>query len=225
MSWIATLEYEESSGRLRALYDRVRAANGQIDAILRLHALRPHTLEGHLALYKAVLHHSGNRLPAWLLETIGLWVSLLNGCGYCVEHHAAGLVRALGGALPGVGRGETTVAGGAGGGGSGEARERALRIRAALEAGEPERALDGRASAALRYAEKLTRTPRAVSEADVEALRRAGLEDGEILEVNQVTSYFAYANRTVLGLGARLDGETLGLSPPDSEDPREWTHR
>jgi uncharacterized protein YciW len=33
-------------------------------------------------------------------------------------------------------------------------------------------------------------------------LRDAGLDDGEILEVNQVTAYFAYANRTVLGLGS-----------------------
>ena len=56
-------------------------------------------------------------------------------------------------------------------------------------------------------------------------MRTAGLDDGEILEVNQVVSYFAYVNRTVLGLGVTTEGDTLGLSPIDSEDPANWQHR
>ena len=39
------------------------------------------------------------------------------------------------------------------------------------------------------------------------ALREAGWDDGEILEINQVCAYFAYANRTVLGLGCSTEGE------------------
>ncbi len=53
-------------------------------------------------------------------------------------------------------------------------------------------------------------------------LRGAGWSDGEILEINQVTSYFAYANRTVTGLGVHTEGEKLGLAPDDSED---WHHK
>lgn len=34
----------------------------------------------------------------------------------------------------------------------------------------------------------------------IEELKAAGATDGDILEVNQVTGYFAYANRTILGL-------------------------
>ncbi len=56
------------------------------------------------------------------------------------------------------------------------------------------------------------------------ALRQAGLGDGEILEINQVVSYFAYANRTVLGLGVSTRGDALGLSPGDSERPDDWRH-
>jgi uncharacterized protein YciW len=37
-------------------------------------------------------------------------------------------------------------------------------------------------------------------------MRAAGLTDGEILEVNQVAAYFAYANRTVSGLGVTTHG-------------------
>ena len=63
-----------------------------------------------------------------------------------------------------------------------------------------------------------------MSKDDIEALRAAGFDDGEILEINQVTAYFAYANRTVLGLGIGLEGDILGLSPNRSEDAGNWTH-
>ena len=55
-------------------------------------------------------------------------------------------------------------------------------------------------------------------------MRRAGLDDGQILEVNQVTAYFCYANRTVLGLGIDTVGDIVGLSPGDSTDPENWSH-
>jgi uncharacterized protein YciW len=55
-------------------------------------------------------------------------------------------------------------------------------------------------------------------------LRSAGFDDGEILEVNQVVSYFAYANRMVLGLGVNTGGDVLGLSP-SSGDSSDWSHR
>ena len=57
-----------------------------------------------------------------------------------------------------------------------------------------------------------------------QALRDAGFDDGEILEINQVTAYFAYANRTVLGLGINTAGDIIGLSPGDSSDPDNWSH-
>ncbi|MFT6462884.1 MAG: hypothetical protein ACJA0Y_002394, partial [Maricaulis maris] len=62
MSWIKTLDRKAADGRLSAIYDRVAGKTGQIDNILAVHSLRPHTLEGHMALYKAVLHHYGNSL-------------------------------------------------------------------------------------------------------------------------------------------------------------------
>lgn len=63
----------------------------------------------------------------------------------------------------------------------------------------------GRERALLVYALKLTHTPAAVRRADVEALRRAGLDDAEILDANQVVAYFAYANRVADGLGVELE--------------------
>ena len=71
---------------------------------------------------------------------------------------------------------------------------------------------------------KLTENPAQVTDADINSLRENGWSDGEILEINQVSAYFAYANRTVLGLGINTDGEFLGLSPGDSVDAENWKH-
>ena len=201
MSWIRRIEYEESSGALRALYDRVKGPAGNIDNVMKAHSLRPHTMEGHSALYKAVLHHTGNALPGRFLEAVGIYASLINRCAYSVAHHFAGLARLLGD------------------------RARAEEILAALEAGAPERVFGAKESALLAYAAKLTRAPGEMAEADIETARAAGASDGEIFEVNQVAAYFAYSNRLLNGLGITTDGDVLGESPPTSADLDDWRHR
>lgn len=201
MTWIATVPYAASTGRLRQLYDRIKGPGDVVDNIMAAHSLRPHSMDGHMALYKNVLHHGSNTLPKWFLESLGVLVSLANRCGYCVEHHFAGLTRLVGD----------------------EAKAR--RMRAALESREFSAAYEAREDAALRYALKLTLSPAAMVREDVEALRRAGFDDGQILEINQVVAYFAYANRTVLGLGIDTVGDILGLSPGNSDNPDDWSHR
>jgi len=93
--------------------------------------------------------------------------------------------------------------------------------REQLELEQPGAPFTPAEQAALAYASQLTLQPGSVGRADVKALKSAGLDDGEILEVNQVAAYFAYANRTVTGLGVDTEGEVLGLSPDASGD---WHH-
>ncbi len=198
MPFIKVIDPESAKGRLKKLYARVSGPGGQVDNVLQIHSLRPHSLEGHMALYKAVLHHPRNKLPLWFLETIGVQVSLLNNCTYCVRHHRAGLKRIL----------------------SSEP-ERFLAIVAELRLDEPGTLFSVAERAALAYVRKLTSDPGTITNQDIESMRAAGLKDGEILEVNQVAAYFAYANRTVTGLGVSTEGEKLGLSPKNNEH---WEH-
>jgi alkylhydroperoxidase family enzyme len=93
-----------------------------------------------------------------------------------------------------------------------------------LDDRNPAAAFEGRELAGLEYVEKLTTDAAAMSASDIEALREAGFDDGEILEINQVAAYFAYANRMVLGLGINTEGDDVGLSPGDSSDPDNWSH-
>ena len=201
MTWIKTVPYAEASGRLKTLYDRIKGPDGAVDNVMAVHSLRPHTMEGHMALYKHVLHHSANTVPKWFLETLGVYVSALNGCAYCVDHHFAGLKRLL------------------------DDDERAEDIWTALNEEDFVAAFDRREEVALQYAEALNDLPPRVTEEMIEAMREAGWDDGEILEINQVCAYFAYVNRTVLGLGCDTDGEVLGLSPSETDDPDDWSHR
>jgi uncharacterized peroxidase-related enzyme len=64
--------------------------------------------------------------------------------------------------------------------------------------------------AMLTYAVKLTREPWQMVEADVVALRQAGFSDAAILDINQVTGYYAFANRLVDGLGVELESIHAG---------------
>ncbi len=183
MVWIRITLPQKALGALAASYRKLGAPPARLDQIILAHSERPHTLDGHMALYRAVLHHSDNTLEKAFAEAIGILVSRINGCQYCVTHHTRGLKRAL----------------------NDEAR--AGQWLEALESGKLREAFDPAQVLALDYANRLTRSPAELSSDDIEQLRAAGWEDGQILEINQVAAYFAYANRTVLGLGVSMENE------------------
>jgi len=200
MSFIKTIPYKEADSSLKRLYDKVKGPNDVIDNIMLAHSLRPHTMIGHMALYKNVLHHKNNTMPKWFLETIGVYVSLLNNCNYCVDHHFEGLKRLLNDDI------------------------KAELIKKKLITNSYETIFDKDYSLVLRYAENLTKYITQISEKQIDELKNEGVSDGQILEINQVISYFNYANRTVLGLGVSTEGDVLGLSPNDSDDEN-WNHK
>ena len=59
--------------------------------------------------------------------------------------------------------------------------------------------------AMLDYAAKLTLTPTACTAADVQHLREVGFTDRAILDLVQITAYYAYVNRIADGLGVSLE--------------------
>ena len=185
-AWIKMLSDEEADEDLQAALALARTPHGTVDNVMRVHSLRPSSLRGHVALYRAALHDEANTLAPWLQETIASYVSLLNACAYSLANHWANARHLIGD------------------------DDRAAAIEAALKADTPEQAFAGAELALLRYARKLTLTPGAMAEDDVAALRGAGLDDGQILEANQIVGYFNYVNRLLNGLGVTTEGDVVG---------------
>lgn len=185
-AWIEMISDEDADEDLRDALDMARTPHGTVDNVMRVHSLRPNTLRGHVTLYRAALHDDANTLPTWLQETISSYVSLLNDCGYSLANHWKNARHLIGDPA------------------------RADAIWGALEAMVPEQAFDGAELALMRYAEKLTLAPGRMIEDDVQALRDAGLDDGAILEANQIIGYFNYVNRCLNGLGVSTAGDIVG---------------
>jgi len=200
MSWIHTISYDAANTALKRIYDRIKGPNNTIDNVLQIHSLRPHTLIGHMGLYKSVLHHSGNTLPKWYLESLGVYVSLLNGCEYCVAHHFEGLKRLL------------------------NDDSKAHTFLKAAKDDDLENHFNAQHYQGMAYAKKLTLQIKELGKNDIDKLKTVGFTEGELLEINQVVSYFNYVNRSVLGLGVTTEGDILGLSPNQSDDPNNWNH-
>ena len=185
-AWIEMIADTDADGALKQALDRARTPHGTVDNVMRVHSLRPSTMDGHVALYRACLHDCSNTVAMWFQEVIASYVSTLNACPYSYANHWANARHLIGDPA------------------------RADAIEAALQARNPGAAFDGAELAALHYAEKLTLRPGAMQRADVEVLQTAGWSDGEILEINQIVGYFCYANRLLNGLGVTTDGDVVG---------------
>ncbi len=201
MSWIKIIGFDEATGKLKQIYNKIKGPNNQIDNVLIIHSLRPHTLVGHMSLYKNTLHHSNNTFPNWFLELLGTYTSYINNCDYCYKHHFTGMKRFL------------------------NDDKKAESLKQHIEADSLSDFLSKKEFVLVNYAKKLTFQADKIKKEDIENLKSLGYSDGEILEVNQVVSYFNYANRTVLGLGVNTNNEILGLSPKNKDDENAWNHK
>ena len=190
-AWIEMISDAAADPDLAEALAMARTPHGTVDNVMRVHSLRPPGLRAHVQLYRAVLHDPANTLPAWLQECIASYVSILNDCAYSLANHWANAHHLI--ADP----------------------ARSAAIEQALAARQPEAAFAGRELALMRYAEKLTLSPGAMAPDDVEAMRASGLDDGEILEVNQIVCYFNYVNRCLNGLGVDTVGDRIGYYPDD----------
>lgn len=185
-AWISMIPDHLASPEWKAALEVARTPAGTVDNVMRVHSHRPNTMLGHVKLYRAVLHDEANTVPMWMQETVASYVSLINNSHYSYSNHWKNARHLIGD------------------------EQRADAIEAALRANRPEDFFAGAELAMLEYAAKLTRTPGDMVEDDVTRLRQLGVDDGQILEVNQVCAYFNYVNRLLNGLGVSLKGDVVG---------------
>lgn len=193
-AWISMISDEDADDNLLDALSLARTPHGTVDNVMRVHSHRPNTMRGHVTLYRAALHDDANSIPEWLQETLSSYVSILNHCDYSLANHWANARHLI------------------------DDDTRADSIEKALHDDAPERVFEGAELELMRYAKKLTVAPGTMTEADVAAMRANGLDDGEILEANQIIGYFNYVNRLLNGLGVTTAGDTVGYYVSEPAD-------
>jgi uncharacterized peroxidase-related enzyme len=189
MAWIETVPPEDVDGVLREAYDWQARKLGEPAAFTRLGSLHPELVLERLRLYK-VVEGCPSGLPPQERALAAFVASSRNHTPHC----SSGLRLKLDelGVDP--------------------------ELVGQLAAGDPHVcATDRRLDAILAYAAKLTSRPGAIKQADIAALRTAGLDDLEILDLNNIVAYYNYINRVANGFGLRVPiataHEALGAVP------------
>ncbi len=175
--WIQVIPPEEAEGLLREIYETTRKKRGKIAEIHKIHSLHPESLTAHMDLYLTLLY-GRSPLSRREREWIGVVVSLVNRCAYCVAHHTDALRR--------YEKRETVI--------------QQLHQMAWDNLEEPLATLS-------RFVEHLTREPWSLTPGDLDRLRAVGYDDRALLDIVQIAAYFNFVNRIVLGLGVPLESE------------------
>jgi alkylhydroperoxidase domain protein len=146
----------------------------------RLLARDPDILEARTRTDKDIFYNVANGLPRAERELAAAAASRVNGCIYCASVHS---------------RHASTYS------------KRGTDVQRLLDEGVSVR-LDRRWDAVIAAAAAITATPMAFEGSHIEALRDAGLDDAEIVDVINAASFFNWANRLMLSLGepAARDG-------------------
>lgn len=173
----------------RVSYIEPQAASPEVQQIYE------HRLRGKPgSVHKAMAHNlhaltpflsfyaaAGASLDRKLWEMVYLRASFLNGCNYCSQHHIASSKKA----------------------GLGPADWKALKDGAIAGYSEAEQA-------ALQYAEKLTKSPGAITDADVEALKKH-FTDQQIVDLHLLVGLTNLTNRFTDPLGLDLEFPAVGV--------------
>jgi uncharacterized peroxidase-related enzyme len=76
--------------------------------------------------------------------------------------------------------------------------------------------LDDNTRALLEYAEKLTKSPATIDDADIESLRSTGWSEEGIYEATALISFFNFSGRLEAASGLPPDEVPAGARPPEA---------
>lgn len=172
VTWLRVPDESELPPEVLDLWAPSLEKLGFIPNVLRAYALRPTHLLAWTAHFDELMK-GGSSLTKAEREMIAVVVSVANDCAYCIASHSA-VLRKL-------------------------TKDPALADQVAADHRRAD--ISERMKAALDYAVKLTRSPQAMVEADVDGLREAGWSDEDVMDIAEVTAMFNFSNRLASGLG------------------------
>lgn len=174
----------ECDEQTRAILSQFGNEHGEIPAFPRMLANKPAVLHVAVAQFGEVMF--GGDLDPTLKQLAFVVVSHHNASAYCAATHGEQLAHGLGLSASQV---------------------------AEIAAGD-DSALTERQRAVAAFARRVASAPRAVGAADVAALRAAGFDDADVVELVAVTAQANFANTVA---------DATGITPGD-ESPRLWAY-
>lgn len=182
MAFIDVVEYENSEGELREIYDDLIKTRGKLADVHMIQSLNPKSIVNHMDLYLTIMFGK-SPLKRVQREMMAVVVSKSNDCDYCQLHHAAAVQHYW----------------------KDELKTNLLKSDyTQVDLNEIDMTL-------CDFAKSLTENPNDKNLQLIEKLKQLGLTDRAILDATMVIAYFNFVNRIVLGLGlainqAELDG-------------------
>lgn len=182
MSWIQEVDVTDATGKLKQVYNEIEEKRGKISNIMKIHSSNPDAMKDHMDLYLNLIFGSSG-LPREEREFIGVTVSVINNCEYCIRHHAEALNHYW------------------------KDKDKIYKFIDTFKSIE----LSSKQQCIIDYVFKLTKNPSNIKKDDIDTLRNSGYSDKDILDINLITCYFNFVNRIALGLGVESsDDEVKG---------------
>lgn len=176
MAFINVIRPHDAEGELKEIYNGLLESRGALAEVHQIQSLNPKALIQHMDMYMTIMYGK-SPLKRCQREMMAVVVSISNKCEYCTKHHAE--------ALNAYWKDDVKM-------------EKFINNYESIELDEDNILL-------CKYAQKLTLTPNAVTNALIEELKSAGFSDKAVLDSAQVIAYFNFVNRLVLGLGVELE--------------------
>ena len=154
MPLITTISPENATGELAEIYTKIKTMRGQVSHSAQLFSISPELLKQQMSFIEYYMVNQ-KALSMPLLAAIRMLISDKNNCSYCVDWNASILINMLGWTPKEV---------------------------EAMRANPNDAKLDEKEKAMLLFVLKAVRTPHDVTKEDVDALRKKGYHDNEILD-------------------------------------------
>ena len=178
MAFINPIIPENAEGIVHAEYEKGVRRSGRVYNILKIMSRSPEALQASMRMYLAIMFGESD-LSRAQREMLATVVSQTNDCFYWIESH-----------------GEDFRA---------EVKDDTLADQ--LKQNWKTAELDDSDRSLCQWAEKLTKSPDKMTQADVDLLKEKRFSQSAISDAAQVISYFNYINRIADGLGVDLEPE------------------
>lgn len=175
-AWIAVVDPEAATGLLAEQYRRQTDTIGRVTELTQAGSLYPELVKARLDFY-AVVDATPSRVPEHVRRAVALLTSVLNDCLFCTVGNTERLIES----------------------GHADLADAIKEDPAEFLTG------DAAADAAYAYTRIVVCAPGAVRPEDITALRAAGYDDLDILDLNNIAAYYSYINRVAAGLGLQRE--------------------